>query len=182
MRTLFLSMVLILIGVASVNAQGWHGIVPLHTSRITAEQLLGGAKVIGTIPTYDFDTERVEIFYSKYPCGNPLNLGQWNIPPDTVLSIFITPKRAMELAELHVDLSKFTKKRISFDAPKDYVDLVDYESGLTLSLNSAGNLIQSYRYGPRKVTTTCTALVIPRIKFPKTVFRWLSQSIVHPKR
>ncbi len=151
MRTPLLSIVLILIAVPAVHAQGWRGIVPLHTSRTIVEQLIGKAKVDGTVPTYEFDNETVKIFYSEYPCGNQLNVEQWNLPPDIVLSILITPKRAMQFAELNVDLSKFSRKRVSWDAPEGYFDfLVDYNNGLMLYLNLAGNLIQSYRYVARK--------------------------------
>jgi hypothetical protein len=135
-RALLLPIFLLLIVSGTVHAQGWRGIVPLHSSRTNVEELIGKSKADETVPTYEFETETVKIFYSKYPCGNPLNLDQWNVPPDTVLHIGITPKRPMELAERHVDLSKFSKKRVSWDTLEYY--FFDYENGLVLELNSTG--------------------------------------------
>lgn len=133
-----------------VFPQSWHRIVPLHTDRTQVENLLGKPTIVGTVPTYYFNDERVEIFYVKYPCGHPLNLGKWNVPPSTVRSINVILKERVRLADMHLDLSKFRKERIPFDFPYDYSHLVNDEEGLTLSLVSFGkDFVDSYSYGPK---------------------------------
>jgi hypothetical protein len=133
-----------------VFPQSWRRIVPLHTNRTQVENLLGSPTIVGSVPTYYFNDERVEIFYARYPCRDRLNVGMWNVPPGTVLSINVIPKDKVRLADMHLDLSKFRKQRIPFDFPYDYSHLVNDEEGLTLSLVSFGkDFVDSYSYGPK---------------------------------
>jgi hypothetical protein len=130
--------------------QGWRRIVPLHTNRAQVKNLLGNPTIVGSVPTYYFNDERVEIFYAQYTCGHRLNVGKWNVPPGTVLSINVIPKEKVRLADMHLDLSKFRKQRIPFDFPYDYSHLVNDEEGLILSLVSFGkDFVDSYSYGPK---------------------------------
>jgi hypothetical protein len=131
-------------------SQSWRQIVPLHTTRSQVEKHLGKPTIIGSVPTYYFANERVEVFFAQYPCGHPLNLGKWNVRPGTVLSINIIPKEKLRLADMQLDLSKFRKERIPFDFPYEYSHLVNDEEGLTLSLVSFGkDFVDSYSYEPK---------------------------------
>src|SRR5258708_4966767 len=87
--------------------QSWRGIAPLHTTRKQVEKLLGRPSLVNGVASYNFENEKVEVRYSKYRCGDPRNLDRWNIPPGTVLSVRISPQRQTQIADLHLDLSKF---------------------------------------------------------------------------
>lgn len=131
-------------------SQDWRNIVPLHSTRTEVEQELGPPKIVGGVSTYYFDNERVEVFYAKYPCSHPLNVGKWNVPIGTVISVNIVPKEKIRLADMHLDLSKFRKERIPFDFPYEYSHLVNDDEGLTLSFVSFGkDFVDSYSYGPK---------------------------------
>lgn len=131
-------------------AQAWRNIVPLRTHRAEVEQELGPPTIVGGVPTYYFNNERVEVFYAKYTCGDPLNVGKWNVQLGTVISIRVTPKEKIRLADMHLNLSKFRKQRIPFDFPYEYSHLVNDDEGLTLSFVSFGkDFVDSYTYGPK---------------------------------
>ena len=145
-----LCLALLFLQAGFVLPRGWHGITPLRTTRAQVERLLGSPRMVGSVPTYYVEDETVQLLYSKYSCGDPRNLEKWNVPPNTVISIRVIPKRRLRLADLHFDLSKFRKERIPFDFPCDYSHLVNDEEGLTLSLVSFGkDFVDSYTYGPR---------------------------------
>ena len=57
-----------------LQAQGWRGIVPLHSTRADVERLVGSPMTPNGI-TYDLKNERVNVVYSDGGCakGQPLN-------------------------------------------------------------------------------------------------------------
>src|SRR5690349_20328809 len=80
-------------------ANAWRGIVPLQTTRTTVEKTLGKpTRDHGDTVVYDFESERASIEYSKGPCS--VKLSQWNVPRDTVISVWITPKRDLNFKDL----------------------------------------------------------------------------------
>ena len=54
-----------------IQAKGWRGIVPLHSTRADVEQLLGPPDRKGNKPvvSYDLEKEQVTIIYSREPCS-----------------------------------------------------------------------------------------------------------------
>ena len=147
MKWFFLCGALMLGLITSAQGESWRGIIPLHSNRAQVERLLGKATLVGGVPTYYLNDEKVEVFYAKHKCGDSLNLGKWNVPFDTVLSIHVIPKRQLRLDELRLDLSKFRRERGAFDLPGNSI-LISDEDGLTLSL--ADNFVDWYSYGPGK--------------------------------
>jgi hypothetical protein len=131
---------------ATAKAQAWRQIVPLRTTRNDVERLLGPAKIVGSVPTYYFDDEKVEVFYAQYKCGDRLNSERWNVPLDTVLSIHVVPKQLRRIEEMHLDLSRFRKERWMWDVPNSSLLVNDVE-GITLFLGD--DIVGAYSYGPR---------------------------------
>jgi len=126
-----------------VQGQGWRGIVPLHSTRKAVERLIGQPlKPGGT--TYDLPNERVNIGYSAVPCTKGWPYG-WNVPPGTVTSIDVFPKRKVMLSELHLDLTKFT----SFNNPhlQGEIHYNNFEEGF--SIRGEGEDVVSFAYFPR---------------------------------
>ena len=62
----------------------------------------------GDTVVYDFENERASIEYSQGLCS--VQLSQWNVPRNTVISIWITPKTALNVADLNLD-KNYTKVR-----------------------------------------------------------------------
>jgi hypothetical protein len=85
-------------------AQGWHGIVPLHSTRTDVERQLGLPRESrGLAATYDTDSERVLVFYSGERC----NKGEWNVPRDTVVGFTVSPNSKVLLSSLKLDKTKY---------------------------------------------------------------------------
>ena len=106
--------------VVVARAQGWRGIVPLHSTRSDVEILIG-SPMQPNGRTYDLKNERVNVFYSDGSCDNPKV--EWNVPRDTVIGITIYPQTTLLISDLRTDLNKFEK----FTNPKD-PDFVSYNN------------------------------------------------------
>lgn len=90
-----------------VRAQGWRGIVPLHSSRQDVERVVGVPAESNGI-TYVLKNERVNVVYSNGKCGKVSGVG-WNVPPGTVLAITVYPQVKRNLSDVRADLSGFEK-------------------------------------------------------------------------
>jgi|ERR1041385_1554243 hypothetical protein len=123
-------LVLLSINVA-IQAQGWRGIVPLHSTRADVERLFGAPNSQDGF--YEFKSESVEFFYSKGPCVNG-----WNIPRDTVINIRVIPKRDLRLSQIKIDIRGF-KKTKDGELPGIYY-YTSEEKGITIK-TSAGLVV-----------------------------------------
>jgi hypothetical protein len=87
-------------------AQGWKGIVPLHSTRADVERLLGpGAGACKC--SYETEGESLRVEYAKGPCqGYPSG---WNVPADTVLAVRVSPHQKRPFSEFRLDESKYEK-------------------------------------------------------------------------
>ena len=112
-------MVIILTTFALSHAEGWRGIVPLHSTCEDAKRLLGITKC--DTGSYDFKDVRVSIWFSEKPCADG-----WNVPSGTVTSIEVFPKQKVQITDLNVDTGKL-KKEVGQSAadPIRYIDEID---------------------------------------------------------
>ena len=127
-----------------VQAKGWRGIVPLHSTRADVEQLLGtpDRKSNKPVVRYDLEKELVYIIYSREPCSTGSVYGKWAVPPDTVVSIRVIPKKALPLSELKLDAAQYKVTHVrgvpsytyyiddgegvQFDVSHGHVNSIDY--------------------------------------------------------
>jgi hypothetical protein len=114
-----------------VHAKEWRGIVPLHSTRADVEHILGRPFMDhGDTVVYQYETEKASIEYSKGPCS--VELSPWNVPRDTVISIWVTPKQ-LYFSDLKLDLTKYKKKQ---DDELSYIfNYVDENEGLSYQVN-----------------------------------------------
>lgn len=112
-------------------AKEWRGIVPLHSTREDVKRLLGRSAQPGE-RFYEFENEVAVIQYSSGPCGKYLPSG-WNVPPDTVISIGVTPKSRLQLTDLNVDLRRYKKSVDPKIVQIFYYN--DEEDGVTLQVS-----------------------------------------------
>jgi hypothetical protein len=89
------------------RAQGWRGIVPLHSTRQDVERVVGVPAEPNGI-TYVLKAERVNVVYSKHKCEKGRGV-EWDVPPDTVLGITIYPQVKLLLSDVRADLDGFEK-------------------------------------------------------------------------
>jgi hypothetical protein len=109
-KTIIATAVLALIAAANAEAKDWRGIVPLSSSRADVERLLGTPTINQVdLAVYNNEKEKVSIEYSKGPCT--VEFSPWNVPKDTVISIWVTPMSYVRFAELKLDHTKLKKLR-----------------------------------------------------------------------
>jgi hypothetical protein len=118
------------------RAQGWRGIVPLHSTRAEVEALIG-PPMQPNGRTYDLKDERVNVVYSEGACDN--NKVEWNVPPDTVIGITIYPQKKLLISDLRTDLNKF-EKLINPHNP-DSVSYNNKKEGIALGTKSNGEVV-----------------------------------------
>src|SRR5947209_6711664 len=89
----------------SIQAKGWRGIVPLHSTKADVISRLGRPNLDGN--RYELTNERATIIYSDGPCV----ADRWNMPKDTVIAIMTEPNDNITLSDLHLNLSRYIKRQ-----------------------------------------------------------------------
>jgi hypothetical protein len=101
---------LILLLIHESYGQGWRGIIPLHSTRQDVVRILGRPNDSGL---YSLSDAVALISYSTSTCEEG---GIWNVPRDTVLTISISPRKALEISDLSLNLRRYevvTDKHLS---------------------------------------------------------------------
>src|SRR6266404_9850011 len=87
---------------------GWKGIVPLRSTRVEVNRLLG--KPEGECQCiYRTSTERVAVDYADQPCKGTIN--GWNVPKDTVLEFKLMPSTPKTFHELGLSENAYIETR-----------------------------------------------------------------------
>ncbi|MGH9879020.1 MAG: hypothetical protein ACRD5H_15430 [Nitrososphaerales archaeon] len=90
----------------SAEAKEWEGITPLHSARSDVERGFGVTSSGKFVDHFTFKTDRVFLEYSEKQCEKD-EIGLYDVPVGTVLSISVTPMNSILLSSLRLDLSKF---------------------------------------------------------------------------
>ncbi len=93
---------------AQTQTRGWHGIVPLHSSRQDVERLLGPGKGLCHCE-YSLEDGNASIHYSGEPCAEVRERG-WRVPRDTVITISFYPKMNTRFSELPINKANYDKR------------------------------------------------------------------------
>ena len=86
---------------------GWHGLVPLRSTRSDVIRLFGPPNVDGRY--YEIDNYTVHIDYSDGPCEK--GKSGWKVPRDTVISISLAPTQDLKFSDLQIDKQKYKKSK-----------------------------------------------------------------------
>ena len=121
-------------------AKGWRGITPLRSTRADVERLLGPPES-GSGSAYATEGERVSITYSSRPCDYG-----WRVPPDTVISFFVYPKKPPKLSDLNLDEKKYERRRSYHVETTHYY--IDLEAGINYTVESPGDRVTGVEYYP----------------------------------
>jgi len=121
----------------------WRKIVLMHSTREDVEKLLGQSQYRGFNASYTVEDGTLRVVYYPFnQCTEPdadLRVPQW-----TVVELTYEPDNPTRLADLHLDLKKFRKKRESFDVP-DLISYVNNKEGVDYTFQ-ADNTLSSIRY------------------------------------
>jgi len=145
---IILNSVFLVLTIVAPQANAWHGIVPLHSTRADVEKILGPPRPESKgidASTYQTESEKVFVLYSTGACDVKPSNG-WNTTRGTVIEISVEPKVRPKLADLKLDESKYEKTRDP-ELP-DYMYYTDRENGIHVSVNTAEGVVISTSYGP----------------------------------
>ena len=127
---------------ACIQAQGWRGIKPLHSTRGDVERLIG-PPMRPNDSIYDLKDERVSITYSDAACMKGWPYG-WDVKPGTVIAITISPQPRPKLAELPIDISKSRK----YVEPSGVIHYSDDDEGLSVAVEPDEYEVKVIEYYP----------------------------------
>ncbi|HWS53179.1 MAG TPA: hypothetical protein VN228_03600 [Pyrinomonadaceae bacterium] len=137
---------LLLLAAAAAEAKAWRRVVPLRTTRAQVERRFGKPRPRDR--RYHFRAESALVNYAGG--GGCAGGAEWDVPRDTVLSIFVTPKRRLDIGSLRLDMTKF-KKTTASDTPSRAL-YTNEEEGITYDVFDAPGeyqgRVQSITYGP----------------------------------
>jgi hypothetical protein len=141
-------LLLVLTSIAHPQANSWQGIVPLHSTRIDVEKILGPPRPESKgldASTYKTGGEKVFVLYSTGPCNAKPSNG-WNVPRGTVIEVSVEPNVKPKLSDFKLDLSKFKKNR----DPEvlDYTYYTDDGNGISITVNTVEGVVVSINYWP----------------------------------
>jgi hypothetical protein len=136
----FASICCLLLVVSAASAKSWRGIEPLHSTRADVERLLGPSNVDRDL--YDFPGERTSIWYSAGGCSAGLP-GGWNVPKDTVVSIYSSLTEWKKLEDVLVPGRDYQQIRA---AHTQHVYYVDTDEGVRYTVWEG--MVQSINYLP----------------------------------
>jgi hypothetical protein len=132
-----LSCLILVVTVATVTAQGWRGIVPLHSSCDDVKRKLGIAECQNR--TYDLVDSKVSILFSDGRCASG-----WDVPAGTVITLDIHSKVPQRISDVSLDPSY--RKVIDAHLP----GLTRYENddrSVSITVSPEG-FVTEYFYGP----------------------------------
>jgi hypothetical protein len=119
---------------------GWHGVIPLRSTRADVVRLLGPPNVDGRY--YEINNNTVHIDYSDGPCEKRKT--GWNVPRDTVVSISLAPTNDLKFSELQIDKKKY-KKSMDGELP-NVVYYTNNAEGITISVSE--DEVRNIYYSP----------------------------------
>jgi hypothetical protein len=122
------------------RAAGWHGLVPLHSSRADVERLLGPPEP-GAEAVYVTEGERVSVTYSRGACDYG-----WRVPAGTVVSLIVRPKVAPKVVDLKLVGNKYEKRRDVHVETLHYY--VDRREGINYTVDEGGGVVTAIEYYP----------------------------------
>lgn len=113
------------------GAEGWRGLIPLHSSRTDVERLLGAPADPGG-SFYYLGREGVIILYAAgSPCGEH-GENEWQVPRDTVVNITVSSEVKPKISNFRIDKKKF--KRVDSGHLPYVFYYVDEEEGIRIEV------------------------------------------------
>lgn len=127
-----------------VMAQGWRGIVPLHSTRQEVEALLGFKSSGEGYDQFKVSTDVVYIRYTSKRCERE-EVGGWDVPIGTVSSIIVLPQSKVTFSSLGLDLNKFNVSRTDVKGLNIYTNK---EDGFEVEMFEDEDIVARFSYFP----------------------------------
>ena len=146
----------------AANAKEWRGIIPLKSTRVDVERLLGKPTESGR---YEFKEEKATIMYSGGPCDRKQNC-ECLVAEDTVLAIHVIPQVKIRFSKLSLAKSQYKRFKSSPDMPS--VTYINTTEGLRYMINERLDSVENIDFLPS--AKDCQGLV-GRILIPVNQWR-----------
>jgi hypothetical protein len=127
----------------------WHGFVPLESTRIDIERVLGKPeKSRYSTDVYNTADDRIDVLYSEGPCA-PSEVERWNVSKDVIIRIDVRPKHSVRVTALVLDKNKYLRTRESH--PNNWFTYWNKEDGIRVETIKTGQVeeVNSITYGPK---------------------------------
>ena len=146
MYRIVLSLTLLFMAAVGAQAKEWRGIVPLRSTRVDVERLLGPPAIKREYSMhYEINSEQIFIDLSRGPCT--VEFSRWNVPRDTVISIWITLRsNQLSAASLNLNQKKYTKYRENHRP--QIVRYVNQTEGIEYSVDEETGNVGIIKYVP----------------------------------
>lgn len=143
LKRAFLTLALVVASAFCAQAKEWRGIVPLHSTRIDVERLLGKPSVDRSRTIfYEIAGETVSFDFSEGRCTES---NDCDVPRDTVIAIWVTPRRPkLKFGDLKLDVKSF--KKIQDDHVLYIVHYIDQENGVRYEVDESDGTISLIHY------------------------------------
>ena len=129
---------IVLAAAANIQAQGWRGIIPLHSSCEDVKQKLGIAECRNR--TYDTPDSKVSILFSDGTCSSG-----WNVSEGTVITLDVHPKASQRFSDLSLDSNNY--RAIQEGHLQEVVRYENNDQSISITVSREG-LVMGYFYGP----------------------------------
>lgn len=140
-----LSFALVLTNWQSNKDLDWRQIMPLRSTRIDVERLLGTSNEV-YMAKYKLEEGNLFIEYSSGPC-TPLRKGGWNVPTDVVVHMSFSPNLKKPVSDLKLNPKKF--RRVTDEHVGGVVYYINDELGLTYEVQQGKVDVIYYQPGKK---------------------------------
>jgi hypothetical protein len=132
----------------NVNAEPWRGIVPLKSTRLDVERLLGKPLPgnMNFYVTYKLESEEVHVRYADKSLCTRTEECECRVPDDTVLNVVVRPKTTIRFSSLKLDESKFHP--IVNAENTNNVAYSNFDVGLMYVISKRDDLVLYVQYSP----------------------------------
>jgi hypothetical protein len=145
---MILTFLLFVLTSVSPQANSWHGVMPLHSTRADVERILGpptpDSKATDAAD-YRTENERIFVLYSTGPCDVTPSNG-WSAPLGTVIQMSVYPNVKPTLTDFKLNLRDFEKTQ----DPElvDYTHYNDDVKGISVTVDTIRGVVVSISYWP----------------------------------
>ena len=120
----------------------WKGLVPLHSSRLDVERILGSAiRSYGQLSFYENEAARVNVWYSSGQCGRGPD--SWRVPAGIMTRLEVFPAKNSVFRDLLFDRSKFERRK--WTRPDDWVTYSNEADGISIEVTDIGSNLEELR-------------------------------------
>jgi len=147
LATRFLCLLLPLtIFAGNLSAEPWRGIVPLKSTRLDVERLLGKPLPgnMNFYVTYKLESEEVRVRYADKSLCTRTDECECRVPDDTVLNVVIRPKATIKFSSLDLDQSRY--HAIVNAENTNNVAYSDFDAGLMYVISKRDDLVLYVQY------------------------------------